>query len=80
MPTRRMQRTSRSARFFFITGRGVGRILAQTRTGDDLALTLGPVELTDVVQEAHLSGTHVAIDPSAMYSYSAPGLSGRDGR
>lgn len=65
-------------KIFFITGRGVGRILATTKTGDSLALTLGPVEITDVIQEAHLSGQNITLDPSTMYSYTAddyPGAS-----
>jgi hypothetical protein len=63
-------------KILFVTNRGVGRVLAATRTGDDLALTLGPVEITDVIQEAHLSGENVTVDPDSMTSYSAPDYPG----
>ena len=45
-------------------------------TGGDLALTLGPVEITDVIKEANLSGQGVPIDPDSMFSYVAPDFPG----
>jgi hypothetical protein len=63
-------------KILFITGRGVGRVLALNRNGGDLALTLGPVEITDVIKEANLSGQGVPIDPDSMFSYVAPDFPG----
>jgi len=63
-------------KILFITNRGVGRVLALTRTGNDLAVTLGPVEITEVIQEAHLASNGVALDPSSMYSYVATDFPG----
>ncbi|MFN2528606.1 MAG: hypothetical protein ABR584_07805 [Candidatus Baltobacteraceae bacterium] len=64
-------------KIFFITGRGVGRVLHIDRNGGDLSVTLGPVQLTDVIQQAHLSGTQ-ALDPSMMRAYSAPDWPGAE--
>lgn len=53
------------------TGRIVGRVLKLERRGDDLAVTLGPVELTEVFEEAHIfyKGT---LNPSDAIVYLAP--------
>ena len=64
-------------KIMFITGRGVGRVLGVTREGGDLSVTLGPVELTDVIQQAHLSGNQV-LDPNAMRAYTAPDWPGAE--
>jgi hypothetical protein len=55
----------------FATGRVVGRVLKVARKGNNLDVTLGPVELTDVIKEAHIdyNGT---IDPAKMIVYVAP--------
>jgi len=58
-------------RILFATGRAVGRVLAAERKGDTLAVTLGPVELTDVFEELHIS-YHGDLDPSKMIAYYAP--------
>lgn len=58
-------------RILFATGRAVGRVLAVERKGDALAVTLGPVELTEVFEELHIS-YHGALDPSKMIAYYAP--------
>src|SRR5258708_15421514 len=58
-------------RILFATGRAVGRVLAVERKGDTLAVTLGPVELTEVFEELHVS-YHGALDPSKMIAYYAP--------
>ncbi|MFN8573032.1 MAG: hypothetical protein U0132_13365 [Gemmatimonadaceae bacterium] len=39
----------------FVTGQCVGRVLGLSQKGDDLTLTLGPVELTDIFKELHVS-------------------------
>jgi hypothetical protein len=58
-------------KILFATGRAVGRVLAVERKGDALAVTLGPVELTEVFEELHIS-YHGALDPSKMIAYYAP--------
>ena len=58
-------------KILFATGRAVGRVLAVERKGDTLAVTLGPVELTEVFEKLHLS-YHGALDPSKMIVYYAP--------
>lgn len=58
-------------KILFATGRAVGRVLAVERKGDSLAVTLGPVELTEVFEELHISH-HEALDPSKMIAYYAP--------
>ena len=39
---------------FFLTNRAVGRILALQRKGDALVVAVGPVDLTEIVSEAHI--------------------------
>lgn len=63
-------------KILFATGRMVGRVLAVKRNGDELAVTLGPVELTDLIKEAHID-YQGPIDPSTMIVYvAAPGYPG----
>ncbi len=58
-------------KILFATGRVVGRVLEVKRSGNDVAVTLGPVELTDVFKEAHIS-YHGTLDPDQMIVYQAP--------
>jgi hypothetical protein len=58
-------------KILFATGRVVGRVLEVKPGGDGLAVTLGPVELTDVFKEAHIS-YHGTLDPDKMIVYRAP--------
>ena len=58
-------------KIMFATGRVVGRVLKVTHSGDDLDVTLGPVELTDVIKEAHIEYAG-PIDPAKMLVYVAP--------
>ena len=62
-------------KILFATGRVVGRILAMERTGNDLAVTLGPVEITEVIKECDIS-VDQALDLSSMTSYPAPDFPG----
>jgi len=64
-------------KIMFLTGRGVGRVLHVAHNGNDLGITLGPVQLTDVIQQAHLSGNQT-VDAGAMRSYSAPDWPGAE--
>ena len=58
-------------KILFATGRVVGRVLEVKRSGKDVAVTLGPIELTDVFKEAHIS-YHGTLDPDKMIVYQAP--------
>jgi hypothetical protein len=62
-------------KILFATGRAVGRVMAVERKGNNLEVTLGPVELTDVIEEAHISW-HGELDPSKMIAYYAPDYPG----
>jgi hypothetical protein len=55
----------------FLTSRAVGRVLGVRRTGADLAVTLGPIAITDLIQKADIS-TDQPIDMNAMTAYVAP--------
>ena len=71
MAQRRAPRTSKPGKILFATGRVVGRVLKVERKGPDLAVTLGPIELTDVIKEAHIDYSG-PIDPATMLVYAAP--------
>jgi hypothetical protein len=58
-------------KILFATGRVVGRVLEVKRNGNDVAVTLGPIELTEVFKEAHIS-YHGTLDFSKMIVYQAP--------
>jgi hypothetical protein len=58
-------------KILFATGRVVGRVLEVKRNGNDVAVTLGPIELTEVFKEAHIS-YHGTLDPDKMIVYQAP--------
>jgi hypothetical protein len=62
-------------KILFATGRAVGRVLKVERKGDNLDVTLGPVELTDVIEEAHIH-YEGALDTSQMMVYYAPDFPG----
>ena len=58
-------------KILFATGRVVGRVLKVESKGSDLNVTLGPIELTDVIKEAHIDYSG-SIDPATMLVYAAP--------
>jgi hypothetical protein len=60
-----------AGKILFATGRVVGRVLKVERKGSDFAVTLGPIELTDVIKEAHIDYSG-PIDPATMLVYPAP--------
>jgi hypothetical protein len=55
----------------FATGRAVGKILNLKKEGDTVSVILGPVQLTDVIQNGSFAMSQ-AIDPNNMVSYVAP--------
>lgn len=66
-------------KILFATGRVVGRVLAVDRTGSELSVTLGPVEITEVIKEANLVSDQ-QLDPSLMLTYVAPDYPGATSR
>jgi len=42
-------------RIMFLTSRAVGRVLATELVGDELTVTMGPVDLTDVIRDGQIS-------------------------
>ena len=63
-------------KIFFMTNRAVGRVLDVRKDGGNLIVVLGPVNLTDVVREAHLE-IHTPIDFDEAIAYSSPELPGQ---
>jgi hypothetical protein len=59
----------------FATGRAVGKILGMTRNGDDVAVYLGPILLTDVIKRGRFV-MEQPIDPDKIISYVAPDYPG----
>jgi hypothetical protein len=60
-----------SGKVMFLTNRVVGRVLSAERKGDDLAVILGPIELTDVYKEAQVT-VEGPLDFSSAIVYPAP--------
>jgi len=46
-----------TGKVMFVTGRVLGRVLDVRRAGADLAVTIGPVDITDVIRDARFDGT-----------------------
>ncbi len=57
----------------FLTSNGLGRITSLDRTGNDLAVSLSPVDLTDVVSEGTIT-VDEPIDPEEFVAQLSPGL------
>jgi hypothetical protein len=58
-------------KIMFLTNRAVGRVLRAERKGNDLAVILGPFELTDIYKEAHVT-VDQPLDLNSMVFYPAP--------
>ncbi len=58
-------------KILFATGRVVGRVLAMSKSGAELSVTLGPVEITDVIKECNIT-TDIPVDLSQALAYAAP--------
>jgi hypothetical protein len=56
----------------FATERCVGSVLGVTRTGDDVAVVLGPVQLTDLIKQGHFTFNQ-PLDLTSLISVSVPG-------
>ncbi|MDG4809717.1 hypothetical protein O7634_23450 [Micromonospora sp. WMMD1120] len=54
----------------FLTGRGVGRVLDARRDGRDLAVTIGPVGITDVIQDGEFrSAQPISLADASAYQF-----------
>lgn len=62
-------------KILFATGRVMGRVLAVDHTPNGLAVTLGPVEITDVIKDCDLKSDQ-PIDIGSALVYSAPNYPG----
>ncbi|GAA4983928.1 hypothetical protein [Actinopolymorpha pittospori] len=57
----------------FLTGRAVGRVLDVRREGADLAVTIGPVDITEVIRDGRFATDRpVAFDKVVVYSAEDP--------
>jgi hypothetical protein len=63
-------------KIMFLTNRAVGRVLAVRKDGNTLAVTVGPVLITDVIRKAHID-INVPIDLGEAIAYTAPELPGQ---
>lgn len=62
---------------FFLTNRAVGRILALQHKGDALVVAVGPVDLTEIVSEAHIHIPEMAIDLNEAIPYTLSEVPGQ---
>ena len=63
-------------KIMFLTNRAVGRVLAVRKDGNTLAVTVGPVLITDVIRKAHID-INMPIDLGEAIAYTAPELPGQ---
>lgn len=69
-------RDLRPGKVMFLTSRAVGRVLAVASSGNDIAVTIGPIDLADVIRDGHISVDR-PLDISKMAFQSVPGLQGQ---
>ncbi|MBS1839296.1 MAG: hypothetical protein JSS69_05890 [Acidobacteria bacterium] len=65
----------KTGKIVFLTSRAAGKILATQRDGNNLTLLLGPVALTDIIQDATMA-TDQPLDLDSMIAYTAPDYPG----
>jgi len=68
-------RELRVGKIMFATSRAVGRVARIEPAGDDLAVTLAPVQLTEIVRDANIKAD-VDIKPESVVYQSVPDLPG----
>ncbi|MEV7227333.1 hypothetical protein AB0M79_09985 [Polymorphospora sp. NPDC051019] len=56
----------------FVTGRGVGRVLDIAPEGDDLLVTVGPVDITEVIRDGTFEQRDVTLSDPVVYSAGEP--------
>ncbi|MGC9665335.1 hypothetical protein ACNTMW_02130 [Planosporangium sp. 12N6] len=60
-------------KIMFVTGRGVGRVLDVRRDGGDLAVTIGPVDITEVIKDGTFAADRpIALDDMTAYHAGEP--------
>jgi hypothetical protein len=64
-------------KILFLTNRAVGRVLDVRKDGSSLVVTLGPVDITEIVREAHIHITHMPIDFGEALAYTSADLPGQ---
>jgi hypothetical protein len=62
-------------KIFFLTGRAVGRVLDVRKDGGNLVVVVGPVQLQEVIRDAHLS-FDIPVDFGEAIAYTAPDFPG----
>jgi hypothetical protein len=60
-----------AGKIVFATSRAVGRVLAVQRSGSNASVVFGPVEITEVIKEAHMNYDQ-PLDLQSMVAYTAP--------
>jgi hypothetical protein len=63
-------------KIFFLTGRAVGRVLDVRKDGSNLVVTVGPVDIVEVVKHADIH-IDMPIDFGEAIAYSSPDLPGQ---
>ncbi|MFU8871661.1 hypothetical protein [Micromonospora sp. SL4-19] len=77
--TWRLDRHARNAgdlapgKVMFVTGRGVGRVLDIAADGDDLLVTIGPVDITEVIRDGTFEKQGITLDDPVIYPAGDPG-------
>ncbi|MEU2637671.1 hypothetical protein ABZ591_24275 [Micromonospora fulviviridis] len=56
----------------FVTGRGVGRVLDLAEEGGDLLVTIGPVDITEVVRDGSFASRGLTLDDPVVYPAGEP--------
>ncbi|WP_433280544.1 hypothetical protein [Micromonospora sp. CA-244673] len=56
----------------FVTGRGVGRVLDLAESGGDLLVTIGPVDITEVVRDGSFASRDLTLDDPVVYPAGEP--------
>jgi hypothetical protein len=64
-------------KIIFLTNRAVGRVLDVRRDGDNLAVTLGPVAITEIIRKCDIHIDAMPIDFGEAIAYAAEDLPGR---
>jgi hypothetical protein len=64
-------------KIFFMTGRAVGRVLDVRRDGSSLVVAIGPVDITELVREAHVHIKDIPIDFGEALAYTSTELPGQ---
>ncbi|SBT51886.1 hypothetical protein [Micromonospora narathiwatensis] len=76
--TWRLDRHARNAddlapgKVMFVTGRGVGRVLDLAADGDDLLVTIGPVDITEVIRDGTFEKRGLTLDDPVIYPAGEP--------